>query len=217
MKYIVFLLLIVHLGVASSHDVYRWVAPDGITYYSDQPHTGAERIVLPESPPPRPTRPVTMPPPAATKPVFFTYNNLTIAKPASEENIFDNQGNIEVTVTIKPDLNTSESHKIQILLDGQAQGEPSTSLELSLSGIERGKHTLTAQVVNERGRVLIKSRPVIFYLKHASPLFHPPRPDVPQRGVQQAPRAPMAPRAPRAPHAPFRPATPYPSPTQPSK
>ena len=217
MRSIVFLLLTVFLGVANAQDIYRWVAPDGSTYYSDQPHTGAERILLPESPPPRPTRPVTMPPVTATKPVFFTYSNLTIVKPASEENIHDNQGNIEVTVNIKPDLNTSEDHMIQILLDGQAQGEPSTSLEQSLNGVERGKHTVTAQVINERGRILVKSRPVIFYLKQASPLFHPPRPDVPQIGVQQAPRAPMAPRAPRAPHAPFRPATPYPSPTQSAK
>ena len=200
-------MLVMYLAMADAHDVYKWVAPDGSMYYSDQPHTGADRIILPEwYPPQQPPRPVLPPPVTAKKPVFFMYNNLTIVKPVSGENIHDNLGNIEVTLTIEPDLNTSENHQIQLQLDGRAQGEPSTSLEQSLSGVNRGRHTIAAQVINERGRVRFRSRPVIVYLKHASPLFHPG--PASSRGVQQAPRAPMAPRAPRAPHAPFRPASP---------
>ena len=208
MRYIAFLMLTMCLAMANAHDVYRWVAPDGSMYYSDQPHTGADRIILPEWTPPQTPRPVLPPPVTATKSVFFTYNSLTIIKPVSGQNIHDNQGNIDVTLSIEPDLNTSENHKIQIQLDGQVQGEPSTSLEQSLKGLDRGRHTVVAQVINQRGRILFRSRPVTFYSKQASPLFHPPRPGTPQRGVQQAPRAPMAPRAPRAPHVPFRPATP---------
>ena len=208
MRYIAFLILTVHLVVANAHDVYKWVAPDGSMYYSDQPHTGADRIALPEWYPPQPPRPVLTPPVTATKPVFSTYNSLTVIKPTSGENIHDNQGNIEVILSVEPELNTSENHKFQIQLDGQVQGEPSTSLELSLTGVNRGRHTVAAQVINEQGRVLFRSWPVTFYSKHASPLFHPPRPGTPPIGVQQAPRAPMAPRAPRAPHAPFRPAIP---------
>lgn len=211
-------MLMLCLAMASAHDVYKWVAPDGSVYFSDHPHAGADRITLPKWPPPQPRRPVLSPSPGSTEtPVFYVYNRLTIIKPESGENVRDNQGNVEVTLTVEPNLNTTEDHKIRILLDGQVQGTPSPSLEQSLTGVARGRHRVAAQVINERGRILITSRPVNFYLKQASPLFHPPRQDVPHTGVQQTPRAPMAPRAPRAPHVPFRPAvTPLPSPPPPS-
>lgn len=213
MRLIAFLLLAVCPVMANAQDVYRWVAPDGSVYFSDQPHAGADRITLPEWAPPQPRRYIPPPLPGPTdKSVFTVYSKLTISKPKSGENVRDNQGNVGVTLALEPNLNTAGEHRIRILLDGQAHGEPADSLEHSLQGVERGKHTLAAQVIDERGRALIKSRPVTFYLKHASPLFHSPRPGTPQRGVQQAPRAPMAPQAPRAPHAPFRPAAPPPPP-----
>ena len=212
MRVIAFLMLAMWLLPANAHDVYRWIAPDGSMYFSDQPRAGADIITLPDWAPPPPPRHRPPPPPPAIKSVFTVYNKLAITKPMPGENVRDNQGNIEVTLTLEPNLNTAENHRIQLLLDGQLQGEPSDSLQRSLKGIERGRHTVVARVINARGRTLVKSRPVSFYLKQASPLFHPPRPGTPPRGVQQAPRAPMAPRAPRAPHAPFRPAVPPPPP-----
>jgi hypothetical protein len=217
MRYVVSLLLAVCLFSVDAHNVYRWVAPDGSIYYSDQPHPGADIITLPEWTQPLSPheirRPLSRP---TVKPVFTIYNNLAITRPKAKETIRDNSGNVQITLAIAPELDVAENHKIQILLDGQKYGEPIDSLELLLTGIERGKHTVAARVVNERGRVLIKSRSVTFYLHHASPLFHPPRLGTPPVGVQQAPRAPMAPRAPRAPHVPFKPAAqPPPTPSQP--
>jgi hypothetical protein len=213
MRLAAFLMLMLCLVTADARDVYRWVAPDGSVYYSDNPRAGADRITLPEWLPPQPRYNVPPPSPGrAGKPVLGVYKGLTIVKPESGDNVHDNQGNVEVTLAVEPDLNTTAGHKIRILLDGQAQGDPLPSLEQSLRGVERGRHTVAAQVIDVQGRVLINSRPVTFFLKHASPLFHPPRPGTPYKGVQQAPRAPMAPRAPRAPHAPFRPAVPPPPP-----
>lgn len=213
MKFTVFLIFMLCFAMADARDVYRWVAPDGSVQYSDNPHAGADRITLPEWPEPQPQRTVLPPPPRATdRPVLNRYDSLAIADPEVEEKIRDNQGNVEVTVTVKPDLIIAEGHKIQLLLDGQAQGGPAPSLAQSLRGVERGSHTVAAQVVDERGRILIRSRPVSFYLEEASPLFHPADPNWPDEGVQQAPRAPMAPRAPRAPTAPFRPPPPTPKP-----
>jgi len=209
MRTIAFLMCAMWLLLANAQQVYRWVAPDGSMYFSDQPHAGADIVTLPVwAPPPPPRYPLPPPPGLTRKSGFTVYNQLTIIKPVPGENIHDNQGNIEVTLMLDPDLSSAEKHKIQILLDGRVYGEPADSLEQSLQGVARGKHVVAARVINERGRTLIKSRPVSFYLKQASPLFHPPRPGTPHRGVQQAPRAPMAPRAPRAPHAPFRPAVP---------
>ncbi len=197
------------LSMADAHDVYRWVAPDGTVHFSDVPHPGADIITFPTWPPPAPRRYMPSPMPGAPdKPVFYVYTRLVIVQPEPGRSVHDNQGNVQVTLIVEPQLNTTQGHKVRILLDGQVQRAPSPSLEQLLTGIERGRHTLAAQVINRWGRVLIRSRPVTFYLKRASPLFHPPRPGTPPKGVKQAPRAPMAPRAPRAPHAPFIPAKP---------
>ena len=214
MRLIAFIVLFIFLPMADGADVYRWIAPDGSVYFSDRPHTGAERIRLREWPPAQP-RSHTSPPSTKTAndPDFTKYERLSIVKPEPGETLRDNQGNINVTLHTEPNLNETEDHRIQILIDGRARGVPSPTLEQSVSGVTRGRHRISAQVVDKRGQVIIRSPSVSFFLIISSPLFHPPRPDAPVSGVQQAPRAPMAPRAPRAPHAPFRPAAPIPSPT----
>jgi hypothetical protein len=203
---IAFLMLVLCLPMANAQDIYRWVGPDGRTQYSDQPHPGAEKLTIPEFPPPQPPRKATAKPGAADDPAAHVYRSLSIVKPAPREIVHDNQGNVEVLLTVDPALHSRRGDRIQLLLDGHAQGDPTASLAQTLHDVERGEHTATAQVVDQRGRVLIASEPVLFLLYIASPLFHPPRPDAPHTGVQQAPRAPMLPRMPRAPHAPFRPA-----------
>ncbi len=216
MRIVVLLIMFVFAGGVQA-DVYKWMGPDGGVHFSDQPQPGAEKITLPEFPPPQPPRyPVplapTPTPETASRPETYKYEGLTIVKPEPGQTVRDNLGNVPVGIAIDPKLNIDEDHKIQLLLDGRRYGQPSTSLEQSLQGVSRGQHSVAAQVINEQGQVLIASRPVRFYMRVSSPLFHPPTPGTPPIGVQQAPRAPMAPRAPRAPHAPFRPATPIPTP-----
>ena len=196
------------LSVAEARDVYRWVAPDGTVHYADEPRTGSDRITLPEWVPPKIIRPMApLTPRRADKPKPVDYEQLAITRPAPEENIHDNQGIVEVTVTLSPDLTTTKGHRIQLLLDGEVQGEPSPSLGQSLEGVERGEHTVAAQVLDRNDQVLITGEPVVFYMKRQSPMLHPPV-NVGTTYPQQAPRAPMAPRAPRAEHSPFIPAPP---------
>lgn len=200
-----FLMLVLCLPLASAQEIYRWVGPDGRTQYSDQPHPGAEKLIIPEFPPPQPPRTGAAKAGAADA-AAPVYRRLAIVKPRPREIVRDNHGTVEVLLAVDPALHRRRGDRIQLLLDGHAQGEPAASLAQVLHDVERGEHTAAAQVVDQRGRVLIASEPVTFLLYIASPLFHPPRPDTPHTGVQQAPRAPMQPRLPRAPHAPFRPA-----------
>ena len=198
---------------AGAEDVYRWIGPDGSPHFSDQPYPGAVRVPLPKFPPAQPRRYIQEPTGQSNnKSAFYVYRRLDIVGPKPGESIRDNEGNVEIRMTVDPDLNETDNHKIRLMLDGRVEGIPSQSLSQSLSGVARGRHTVTAQVVNELGRVLIRSRPVSFYMLSQSALFHPPRPGTPPVGVKQAPRAPMAPRAPRAPHVPFIPAQPRPTP-----
>lgn len=205
---IAFMMLVLCLPMANAQDIYRWVGPDGRTQYSDQPRPGAEKLTIPEFSPPQPPRTAAAKSKsgAVDDSAAHAYKRLSIVKPAPREIVHDNQGNVEVVLAVDPALHSRRGDRIQLLLDGHAQGEPTASIAQVLHDIERGEHTAAAQVVDQHGRVLIASEPVTFLLYIASPLFHPPRPDTPHTGVQQAPRAPMLPRMPRAPHAPFRPA-----------
>ncbi len=202
------LCLVLASGAVQAQKVYKVIQPDGTVEFTDAPPPDAPAQQI-EIPPLNTVRPLAPPLASATEKAAAPkryYDRLTIDEPESGQTVRDNQGNVEVVLTLDPQINTDEGHKIQILYDGQEHGDPSSSLEQTLKGVARGGHTVGAQVVDKRGRVLIRSQPVSFHLMIASPLFHPP--DAPPGGVQQAPRAPMAPRAPRAPHAPFRPASP---------
>lgn len=169
------------LSVAEAREVYRWVAPDGTVNYADEPRPGATRILLPEWVPPKIIRPMAPPLtlPREDKPKPGGYKQLAITSPAPEENIRDNQGIVSVSVKVSPRLVTAKGHQIQLLLDGQARGEPSPALRQSFKDVERGEHTVAAQVLDRNDLVLMTSEPVVFYLKHYSPLFYPPSSDVP--------------------------------------
>jgi len=230
-------MLMLCLSVAEARDVYRWVAPDGTVHYADEPRPGSDRITLPEWVPPKIIRPMApLTPRRADKPKPVAYEQLAITRPAPEENIHDNQGIVEVTVKLDPELVTAKGHRIQLLLDGKVRGAPSPAVGQSLEGVDRGEHTVAAQVLDRNDQVLITSTPVVFYLKHYSPLFYPPRSDIAPPPTpestppkyyttrpDQAKRAPIPPIPPippppdstavkRADHLPYRPYKPPPPP-----
>lgn len=206
--------------------VYKWVDESGQVQYSDQPpeEVESEEVRILEGPSQEETRRAqerldetrkALDEGSERRQAAAYYRRVAILKPGSEEVVRDNQGIVSVELEVDPPLDTDKGHQIQMLLDGRPAGPPSDSLEQSVQGVIRGSHRLAAQILDETGQVLITSPSVGFQMMIASPLFHPPRPDTPPEGVQQAPRAPMAPRAPRAPHAPFRPAPAPPAPPPP--
>ena len=224
----ILILLVLSLSVAEARDVYRWVAPDGTVHYTEESRPGATRMTLPQWVPPKVTpRPVPTSPRVTDEPKSVLYEQLAITRPLPEENIHDNQGIVGVSVKVSPTLATAKGHRIQLLLDGKAQGEPSQYRGQSLTGVERGEHTVAAQVLDRNDQVLVSSEPVTFYLKHYSPLFYPRQEDVlpPSEKVpgevdqryqpDQAERAEMADPGgkpttdsrDRAEHLPFRPST----------
>jgi hypothetical protein len=93
---------------------------------------------------------------------------IAIVAPAPEETVHSNEG--KVTVSVGVPRGVAPGNQVVILLDGQpvARG-PATSFPLA--GIERGTHTLQAQVVDGKGSTLVASQPVTFHMWQASQLF----------------------------------------------
>lgn len=99
------------------------------------------------------------------------YDELSIVRPGREEVVHDNAGHVEVELQLAPPLEVKAGHRIRVSLDGVSASEPQQGVQFALDGVERGAHTLQAEVIDEKGAALITSAPVTFYLWRASVLF----------------------------------------------
>jgi hypothetical protein len=160
-------------------DIYKQVLPDGTVSYSNQPHPNAEKIdpplpqVIPAAKPLSEALQGRTPPSAAS-----SYTRLSIAEPADDQVVWSNERNISVAVVIEPLLQVHEGHRLVILLDGTPVTASGHEMRLTLNDVDRGTHTLTAEVYDAQGQVLILSAPVTFHLKQHS-VLPPPSPAAP--------------------------------------
>ena len=95
------------------------------------------------------------------------YDTLSIASPTENEAIRANSGTITVDVQSQPELNVSEGHQYVILVDGEAQ-QTSQSNNISISNLDRGTHSLSAQILDKDNNVLVSSAPVQINILRAS-------------------------------------------------
>lgn len=101
-------------------------------------------------------------------PVAVTaYEQLSIASPAEDEAVRANAGNFTVTVRLTPALMAGD--QVVIMLDGQEVAR-SSGTAVALENIDRGTHSLMAQIVDSSGVPKIASNPVTFHLLRRSVL-----------------------------------------------
>jgi len=102
------------------------------------------------------------------------YDKIAITSPVHDEALRENTGNISVNVSMDPALDTSSGHRVQVLVDGQVAGEAAGST-VSLQNIDRGTHSLVAQVIDANNSVLASSDAIVVHLQRYSILNAPPR------------------------------------------
>ena len=157
---------------------YRWVDEDGVVHFSDRPHPGAEEIQLPQSQSPsrstRSTRPTgtrrsttlgsgeTQEGEESNGP--FSYESMEIASPAAEETLWNIEGVLNVTVNLQPAL--QQGHRVRVYFDGRPQDVSGTSFQLQ--EVWRGAHNIQAEVLDQNGRLMIRSLPTRFYVQQNS-------------------------------------------------
>lgn len=143
---------------------YRWVDDDGVVHYSDRPQPGAEEIQLPKANTTtvRAYRPDKSEQDAQpTKAAPFNYKSLGITSPVAEETLWNIGGQLSVEVTLSPAL--QPGHQIRAYLDGERRTV--SGLNFQLEEVWRGAHTLQAEVVDETGKLMIRSTPRRFYVQ----------------------------------------------------
>ncbi len=188
------------VAVESVADIYKSIDENGNTVYSDRPQPGAEKVDLPPattySPPPLPpvlpksteTAPAIggeLPIPKDGAPALTAYAKLVIVEPALEATIWNTGGIVPVAVVLEPELDAAKGHRIAVDFNGERlPAELTKNQEFTLTGVERGTHTLQAHVIDASGKKIISTGPITFYVKQGSALAptrgnKPPIPGVP--------------------------------------
>ena len=164
-------LLVIMLVVgacAANAALYRGVDAEGNVVYSDRPFENAEEFTPPaisvvDTPESKAAKKAA----EVEKPAEFKYTDFDIASPANKETI-RNQPDVVVSLKLRPGLNSAESHSIWLLLDGKPVVKNSKSLSLSLGRLNRGAHKLQAQVRDESGKIVVRTRTVVVYIHQTS-------------------------------------------------
>jgi len=150
---------------------YKWVDEDGVVHYSDRPHPGAERIQLSTSgrssitaraPAPTARRAAPEPEPAPVeeqKP--FSYEVLEVSSPAAEVTLWNIEGTLDVTLNLQPAL--QPGHRVRVYIDGDPRMVNGMSFQLD--EVYRGIHNLQAEILDETGKLMIRSLPNRFYVQ----------------------------------------------------
>lgn len=159
---------------SSFAQVYKWQAPDGSIIFSDEPPPGGAQQVPVEpvqtyTPPPTPSPSAGAPKPAAAAPAQDTkapvsYKRFAIALPANDEGVRSNNGEVMVQVDIEPGLDSENGHQVVVLLDGKVVAGPSPSTSFTLAAVERGTHTLAAEIRDQSGKSVKRSSSISFHL-----------------------------------------------------
>ena len=96
------------------------------------------------------------------------YRALTVTYPPADQAVRHNGGLVPVRVALEPEgTGLREGHQVEVMLDGEVRGR-GASLQVTLSAVSRGPHTVRARVVDASGRPVISSPPVDFMLLRAA-------------------------------------------------
>jgi Domain of unknown function (DUF4124) len=181
-------LAVVAASVAAGATVtYRWTDTDGV-HYSDQPHPGAEKIILgtPQtyssadadsqgsgnsaSSSTRRARNADNGP--------FHYDSCTVVQPAEDQVLIDVQS---VTIAVQPRPSKRSDDRVEVSLDGQAiKAASADQEEFQVTPIERGTHIVAATIRDGNGKNVCQSPAISFHVRQPSELS-PQNPNNPNR------------------------------------
>ena len=88
--------------------------------------------------------------------------------PKNDDTIWDNTGAVPVSLTLEPPLDIENGHSIWVYVDGTAVVRKSQVLVQPLTGIDRGMHTIRAEVRDANRKTLKRTKNVTVHLKRAS-------------------------------------------------
>jgi hypothetical protein len=168
------LLFVGLLAATAVHaDAYKWVDENGIVTYSDRQQPGAERIDLGANN--SRTSTYTPTPVRSSRPAAqddeqpedepFRYESLVVSNPGAEVTLWDIAGTLSVSVAATPAL--QGNHQVRVYMDGGAP-QVVSGLNFQLDEVWRGVHNIQVEVIDQTGKLMIRSQPNRFYVQQNS-------------------------------------------------
>lgn len=173
-RYVIAFLSLCAAGLAAAQ-AYKWVDDEGVVHYSDRPQPGAEILDLPRrrpsaaAPAARSSTPAAGAAPAEEEPAPG-YESLEVSSPGPEETLWNLEGTLNVTLSLQPAL--KPGHRVRAYFDGEPTMVSGTSFQIP--EVYRGVHNIQAEIVDETGQMLIRSRTNRFYVQQNTIVNRPP-------------------------------------------
>ena len=159
------LLLALWVAGGASAQIYKWVLPDGTVQYSDRPQSpDAEKVDI------KPVQgfdPPALPPSTSSSSGQAQdegpgYREFKVSAPENDQTIIDNNGNVPVTLSVTPSLQSG--HTVDVVFDGEVSGS-GRSLSLTLTNVDRGSHTVSAVIRDGDGKEVARAPSITFHLR----------------------------------------------------
>ncbi len=159
------------ITVAGATEIYKSYDENGNIVYSDQPpEPDAEPLVLPEPNIISSSVPVNPSPPSNSNAGFNAPQRvLEMLRPVEEETFWGTAQALEVSFDVQPDL--APQMRIAIYVDDQRVALIS-STNTTITDIDRGTHSVRAELLDSRGNVLTATEPRTFFMKQHSANFN---------------------------------------------
>lgn len=156
--------------LATADQLYKSVDEEGNAVYTDiPPDEKAQEIKLPKvniTPSIKAFDLNTHAKSAAEPP---KYRSLKVISPEHNSTIFINTSNLAIQVQAIPAVMSESGHSLQILLDGNILSE-GTRTSMALDTVDRGSHIIITKVIDDKGKVIISSEPVVVHIRKPSKL-----------------------------------------------
>jgi hypothetical protein len=100
---------------------------------------------------------------------FGLASSVAVVEPSGGETVFSNPGVVEVQLA--SDAALAPGQRIELWVDGAPLPPATTAEQVTLSGLNRGEHTVGARLLDRDGRIVDTADPVTFYVWKASRPF----------------------------------------------
>ena len=101
------------------------------------------------------------------------YRDFAIISPASEESVWHPEGPIPIAWSVSNSL--LEGMTVTVSVDGRRQSATTNPI-VAVVGLERGEHTITAEIKDAKNRRIATAEPVVFYVRQPNIYTNRPRP-----------------------------------------
>jgi hypothetical protein len=146
--------------------VYKWVDPQGIVHYSDQPHPNAQRLEISGaqtfSAPPVPAAAESAAAPPESQPAGPAYQSCSITQPTDQQMLM-NVYQATAVVQTSPSLRAGD--EVRLFVDGKQMSGSGLSFTFP---VFRGQHSVEAVIQDSTGQIACETSTITFYVHQPS-------------------------------------------------